>query len=176
MALYGQALANTISAATTGNQARLMFGALTAALHDAYGKLDEYDSFGIARFTGIDAGSVKAARGYLDSTNSLLGQYYPQMSVSDTALPAQQLARLRLSVSSASTAVKTVDDLFSTSFLSELTGSIYQAAKSLATGAGSGLSDLLGAFLKQTWWIFLGAGVVLIGAAAVKRQVTREFP
>lgn len=129
--LTGKALANTVTANTTGNQARAMFGQMTKALSNAYATLKNYDSGSVAERSGIDAGSVKAARQYLDSTNAMLGKYYPNMPATNDKLTATQLSQLKLCVSSASTAAKTIDDLFSTSWASELTAEIVNAAKGI---------------------------------------------
>lgn len=182
MALYGKALAETVPATTTGHQARAIFGQLASTVHSAYETLASYDSTGVARATGLDAGSVAAAKQYLDSTNDMLAKYYPQMPASTAPLAAQQLAQLRTAVSTTSVAVKTIDDLFSTSWLSEVGTSIAQAAPQVVGKVGEGISSVLFAFLKETWWIFAGAGVVLVGGAyaysklsAVPAQVARKI-
>lgn len=136
-ALYGKALANTIPATTTGYQARSMFGKMTKQLGNAYATLANYDPSGIAQKSGIDAGSVKAARQYLDSTNDMLGKYYAQMPESNEPLTADQLQKLKTSVSGASVAVKTVDDLFGTPFWRELAGDITEAAKTVTKAIAS---------------------------------------
>jgi hypothetical protein len=155
--LTGKALANTVTANTTGNQARAMFGQMTKALSNAYGTLKNYDSQSIAERSGIDAGSVKAARQYLDSTNTMLGKYYPNMPASNDKLTATQLSQLKLCVSGASTAAKTIDDLFSTSWLSELAAEIANAAKGIISKAG----DIVG--LDRTSMALAVGGVVAVG-------------
>lgn len=129
--LYGKALANTLPSTTTGNQARTMFGRMTAALSKAYNTLQNYDPSGIAQATKLDAGSIQAAREYLDSTNAMLQKYYPSMPVSDQPLTSDQLAKLKTAVSTSSVAVKTVDDLFGTPWFRELAGEIAQATKTV---------------------------------------------
>jgi len=177
MPLYGKELANTIPATITGNQARSLFGNLTVSLHNAYNTLASYDSTGTARVTGLDAGSVKAARDYLDSTNDMLGKYYPQMPANNSPLPATQLAQLRTAVSTTSVAVKTIDDLFNTSWLSEIAISIVQAVPQVISKVSEGTSSVLWAFFKNTWWIFVGAAVVVGGvvyaASSASRSVER---
>jgi hypothetical protein len=151
--LSGKALANTIPATTTGYQARNMFGLMTGQLANAYRTLDNYDSWGIAEKTGIDAGSVKAARQYLDSTNSMLSKYYAQMPESSNALTSDQLTKLKAAVSTSSVAVKTVDDLFGTSFWKELGGEIVNAAKTVAKAVNEGIG--------------FSAGMIAAGAVGV---------
>lgn len=170
MALYGKALADQIPANTTGNQARSLFGTLTTSLHNAYVTLQGYDATGVARVTGLDAGSVNAGRTYLNNTNEMLSKYYAQMPVSDDRLTADQLNKLKVAVSTTSVAVKTIDDLFSTSWGVELFGNIAQAAKDISSAAGGSIADVAGAFLKKTWWIFLGAGLVYAGVIYVKAR------
>ena len=155
--LTGKALANTVTANTTGNQARAMFGQMTKALSNAYATLKNYDSSSIAERSGIDAGSVKAARQYLDSTNTMLGKYYPNMPATNDKLTATQLSQLKLCVSSASTAAKTVDDLFSTSWAAELTTEIANAAKGIISKAG----DIVG--LDKTSMALAVGGVMAVG-------------
>jgi len=155
--LTGKALANTVTANTTGNQARAMFGQMTKALSNAYATLKNYDSSSVAERSGIDAGSVKAARQYLDSTNAMLGKYYPNMPATNDKLTATQLSQLKLCVSSASTAAKTIDDLFSTSWASELTAEIANAAKGIISKAG----DIVG--LDKTSMALAVGGVMAVG-------------
>jgi hypothetical protein len=128
-ALYGKALSAQVSPTTTGNQARNMFGKMTASLGNAYATLKNYDPKGIAQKSGIDAGSVKAAKDYLDNTNAMLAKYYKQMPATDQVLTADQLNKLKVAVSTSSVAVKTVDDMFGTSWGSELFGEITKAGK-----------------------------------------------
>lgn len=155
--LTGKALANTVTANTTGNQARAMFGQMTKALSNGYATLKNYDSGSVAERSGIDAGSVKAARQYLDSTNAMLGKYYPNMPASNDKLTATQLSQLKLCVSSASTAAKTIDDLFSTSWLAELSAEITNAAKGIISKAG----DMVG--LDKTSMALAVGGVMAVG-------------
>lgn len=126
---YGKALAALIPVTTTGHQARIIFGQMTASLAKAYATLKAYDPSGIAAASRIDAGSINAARNYLDSTNKMLAGYYTQMPVSNNVLTADQLNKLKLSVSASSIAVKTVDDLFGSSFWKELGTEILRTAK-----------------------------------------------
>jgi hypothetical protein len=158
-ALYGKALSKTIADTTTGYQARALFGKMTTALGKAYATLKNYDPSGIAQATKIDAGSVKAAREYLDSTNVMLGKYYKQMPESNNRLTADQLNKLRVAVSTSSVAVKTVDDLFGTSWGSELFGEITTAAKQIVSKAG----DVVG--LDKTSMAIAVGGI--IGAAVL---------
>ena len=155
--LTGKALANTVTANTTGNQARAMFGQMTKALSNAYATLKNYDSSSVAERSGIDAGSVKAARQYLDSTNTMLGKYYPNFAANNDKISSTQLTQLRLCVSSASTAAKTIDDLFSTSWASELTSEIANAAKGIISKAG----DIVG--LDKTSMALAVGGVMAVG-------------
>lgn len=178
MALYGKALARQLPSSTTGNQARLAFGAMTAALNKAYAKLDEYDAgllgtaasvapgiFGtiLSAIHGAgvvaDANSVSTARGYLDDINGILNKYFPDMPVSDAVLTEQQFAELSASVSTCSVAVKTVDDLFSTSFLEELCDAILAAVPTVAGAIANAASKALGSTLGSLWWVIaLGLG------------------
>lgn len=155
--LTGKALANTIPKTVTGHQARSMFGDMTKAIQGAYVTLQNYDSSGIAQTTKIDAGSIKAARQYLDSTNTMLGKYFPNMPASNDPLTAKQLEQLKLCVSSSSTAVKTVDDMFSTTWGAELFGEIQKAAQGIVKKAG----DVVG--LDKTSAAIAVAGIVGVG-------------
>ena len=155
--LTGKALANTIPDTTTGYQARSMFGNMTKALSNAYVTLQNYDPSGFAAATKLDAGSIKAARDYLDSTNKTLAKYYPKMPESNNALTAEQLKQLKLCVSTASTAAKTVDDMFSTSWFSELATEIQGAAKGIIHKA----ADTVG--LDKTSTAIAVAGVFGVG-------------
>jgi hypothetical protein len=157
-ALYGKALSATVSPTTTGNQARSMFGKMTASLSNAYATLKNYDPKGIAQKSGIDAGSVKAAKDYLDNTNSMLAKYYKQMPATEQALTPDQLNKLKVAVSTSSVAVKTVDDMFGTSWGSELFGEITKAGKMIIAKA----ADTVG--LSKTSAIIAVGG---IAAAAV---------
>jgi len=152
-ALSGKALANTISTTTTGYQARNMFGLMTTRLSNAYGTLKNYDSWRIAEKTGIDAGSVKAARQYLDSTNSMLSKYYAQMPESSAVLTSDQLTKLKTAVSTSSVAIKTIDELFGTSFWKELGVEIVAAAKTVSKKIGETIA--------------FPAGMIAVGAVGV---------
>lgn len=159
MRLYGKALASQVPTSTTGHQARLMYGAMTAALGNAYATLAEYDTGGIAEWSGLDAGAVAAARGYLDSTNEMLGRYYANVPPSDAVLTAQELAELRASVSTSSVACKTIDDLFSTSWLAELADSVVAAAGTVSATVAGAVAKVAGSFLGGIWWMLaLAAG------------------
>jgi hypothetical protein len=154
-ALVGKALAKQIPDNATGNQARLMFGLLTRSLASAYGTLAEYDSSGIAQATGLDAGSVRAAREYLDSTNSMLGDYFPDMPTSDQVLTAQQLAELRTAVSGASVAAQQIDQLFGTSWLEELADAIIEAAGTISAKVAAATAKVLGSTIGALWWLIV---------------------
>ncbi len=151
--LSGKALANTIPATTTGYQARNMFGLMTQKLAGAYTTLRNYDPTGIAKATKIDAGSIDAAREYLDSTNTMLAKYYAQMPESNNALTSDQLNKLKVAVSTSSVAVKTVDDLFGTSFWKELGTEIAAAAKTVVGKINAGIG--------------FSAGMIAAGAVGV---------
>lgn len=165
--LTGKALANTLTTKTTGYQARAMFGKMTAALSNAYATLDNYGPSTATQVVApvtiavkkLDAGSVKAARQYLDSTNAMLSKYYPLMPENSSPLPSKQLEQLKLCVSSASTAAKTVDDLFETSWAAELFAEIANAAKEIVKKA----ADTIG--LDKTSMAIAVAGI--IGAAVL---------
>jgi hypothetical protein len=152
-ALVGKELSKTISAKTTGYQARNMFGLMTRQLSNAYGTLRSYDPTGLAKATRIDAGSIDAARKYLDSTNAMLSKYYAQMPESAAVLTSDQLAKLKTAVSTSSVAVKTVDDLFGTSFWKEFGAEIVQAAKTVASKVSTGIG--------------FSAGMIAAGAVGV---------
>jgi len=164
MALIGKALANQVPASTTGNQARLMFGAMTSALSGAYSTLADYDSTGIAQWTGLDAGSVDSARGYLDSCNGILQKYFADMPISDAQLDSHQLQELKTAVSTSSVAVSTIDELFKTSWLQELCDAIVQAAGTVTAAIANTVSKVGGSFVGGTWWIWLllGMGLILV--------------
>lgn len=151
--LSGKALANTIPATTTGYQARSMFGVMSQKLSGAYDTLKAYDPTGIAKATRIDAGSIDAARQYLDSTNTMLAKYYKQMPESFEVLTADQLKKLKVAVSTSSVAVKTVDDLFGTSFWKELGTEIAAAAKTVIKKINEGIG--------------FSAGMIAAGAVGV---------
>ena len=153
--LYGKDLSKQVPASTTGNQARLMFGAMTSALAGAYSTLADYDTGGVAQWTGLDAGSVQTARDYLDSTNTMLQGYYADMPTADSAISAHQLQELQTSVSTSSVAVKTIDDLFGTGWLSELCDSIVAAAGTVSAAIANTVSKVAGSFIGGTWWLIL---------------------
>jgi len=152
--LYGKALANQVPGSVSGHQARTMFGAATAALAGAYETLGQYDS-GFAEWSGLDAGSIGAARSYLDSTNAMLAGYFSDMPESSEPLSEHQLQELRTAVSSSSVAVKTIDDLFSTSWLSELCDAVIAAAGTVTASIANGVSKVAGSFVGGTWWLWL---------------------
>jgi hypothetical protein len=159
MGLIGKQLAKQIPDTTTGNTARIMFGAMTSALSGAYDTLASYDLGGIAQATGLDAGSVQAAHDYLDSTNQMLQGYYVDMPATDDPLGAHQLDELKTAVSTSSVAVSTVDDLFGTSWLAELSDSIVAAANTVSAAVANTISKVAGSFIGGTWWIIaLGLG------------------
>lgn len=162
--LYGKALANQIPDSTTGNQARVAFGAMSATLHAAYEKLAEYDPSGIGQWTGIDAGSGQAARNYLDSANDAMGKYYQQMPQSDDPLSSELLTKFKAAVSISSTACQYIDENFSTAFLGELTDAVIDACATVVGRVANGVSKVAGSFVGGTWWIWLLgiAGFVLL--------------
>ncbi|MDD5551333.1 MAG: hypothetical protein PHS34_08740 [Candidatus Omnitrophica bacterium] len=159
--LYGKALANTIPAETTGYGARKMFGEMTQALANAYSTLQSYDPNRIAERSGIDAGSVKAARDYLDSTNAMLAKYYKQMPESSNKLTADQLNKLKVAASTSSVAVKTVNDLFGTSWAMELTKEIGKAAVEVPKQVLHGAAEAVG--LDKTSAAIAVAGIIGAG-------------
>jgi hypothetical protein len=159
--LSGKALANTIPAETTGYGARKMFGEMTQALANAYSTLQNYDPNKIAQRSGIDAGSVKAARDYLDSTNTMLAKYYKQMPESSDKLTADQLKKLKVAVSTSSTAVKTVNDLFGTSWTMELSKEIAKAAVDVPKQIVHGAAEAVG--LDKTSAAIAVAGIIGVG-------------
>lgn len=142
--LYGKALAATIPAETTGYGARKMFGEMAQALKNAYGTLQTYDPNAVAQRSGLDAGSVKAAREYLDSTNDMLAKYYKQMPESSAKLTADQLNKLKVAASTSSVAVKTVNDLFGTTWAMELTKEIAKAAVEVPKTVLHGAAEAVG--------------------------------
>lgn len=156
-ALVGKKLAATIPATTTGYQARALFGKMTGLLSNAYVTLQRYDAGGLAEGSGIDAGSIKAARDYLDSTNATLQKYYPMMPESSAQLTAKQLEQLRLCVSTSSVAVDYIDKNFGTSFLAELATSIKDAGTEIIKKA----ADTVG--LDKTGAAIAAAGIIGVG-------------
>jgi len=150
---YGKALSAKVPTNTTGYQARAMFGQMTAWLAKSYATLQNYDPSGFAAATRIDAGSIKAARDYLDSTNTMLAKYYAQMPASNDVLTADQLNKLKVAVSTSSVAVKTVDDLFGTSFWKELGTEIVAAGKEIVSKVNTGIG--------------FSAGMIAAGAVGV---------
>jgi hypothetical protein len=169
MRLYGKALANQIPDTTTGHQARLMFGAMTSALQGAYQTLASWDSTGVAQWTGLDAGAVAAARQYLDGTNDMLGKYFPDMPASDATLTTQQLAELRTAASGSSVAVKEIDELFGTSWLSELVDAIIEACATVSSAIANTVAKVGGSFLGGIWWVLLLVVAVLVFVPRVRR-------
>jgi hypothetical protein len=161
MRLYGKALAKQIPDSVTGHQARTMFGAMTSNLESAYITLANWDSTGIAQSTGLDAGAVAEAKQYLDGTNEMLGKYYPQMPASSDPVPAEQLAQLRTAVSTCSVAIKTIDDLFGTSWLSELVDSLIEAIGTVTAAVANTVAKVAGSFLGGVWWLIPPALFVL---------------
>lgn len=167
--LYGKALANQIPDSTTGNQARLAFGAMTTALNGAYAKLAEYDVTGIGEGLGIDAGSLSQARQYLDTTNVRLGEYFPKFQANDEPLSSELLAQFKMCVSTTSVAVKYVDDNFSTSFLSELADAVIDACATVVGRVANTVSKVAGSFIGGTWWIWLCGVVALVLVTKYKK-------
>lgn len=155
--LVGKKLAATIPDTTTGYQARAMFGEMTKTVKNAYATLANYDPSGIAQATRLDAGSIAQAKKYLDGINSMLGKWYPLYPESHNKLTPDQLKKLKAAVSTTSVAVKTVDDMFSTSWGSELFSSIKQAAQGIIHTA----ADVVG--LDKTSAAIAIAGVVGVG-------------
>jgi len=167
--LYGKALANQIPDSTTGNQARLAFGAMTKALSGAYGTLDGYDSTGLAEGLGLDAGSITTARQYLDSSNVRLGEYFPQYPATDALLPSDLLTKFRMCVSTTSVAVQYIDENFSTSFLAELADEVIAACATVTGKVANAVSKVAGSFIGGTWWIWVLAGVGLVLVSKYKK-------
>lgn len=159
--LTGKALAKTISEDTTGYDARKMFGEMSQAVANAYGTLQTYDPHKTAQRTGLDAGSVKAARNYLDSTNTMLAKYYKDMPESSDKLTAVQLKKLKTAVSTSSVAVKTVNDLFGTSWAMELTKEIGKAAVEVPSEILHGAAKAIG--LDKTSAAIAVAGIIGAG-------------
>jgi len=173
--LYGKALANQIPDSTTGNQARIAFGAMTATLHAAYEKLAEYDPSGIGQWTGIDAGSGQAARNYLDSANDALAKYYAQMPENDQPLSSELLTKFKAAVSISSTACQYIDENFSTSFLAELADAVIEACATVVGRVANTVSKVAGSFIGGTWWIWL-AGLVGFVLLTKYKKATRGAP
>lgn len=167
--LYGKALANQIPDGTNGNQARMAIGAMTNVLAEAYAKLAEYDGTGFASWSGLDAGSVQAARQYLDGANDALQKYFPQMPVSDDKLSAELVTKLRVAVSVSSTAAQYIDENFSTSFLAEMADAVIEACANVAGKVANAVSKVAGSFVGGTWWIWALLAVGLVFATKYKR-------
>jgi hypothetical protein len=159
--LTGKALANTIPTTTTGYGARKMFGEMTQAVSNAYGTLETYDPHKTAQRTGLDAGSVKAAKNYLTSTTAMLAKYYKDMPESSDVLTASQLKKLKTAASTSSVAVKTVNDLFGTSWAMELTHEIATAAVEVPKAILHGAAEAVG--LDKTSAAIVVAGVIGAG-------------
>jgi hypothetical protein len=172
MRLYGRALADQIPTTTTGHQAREMFGQMTEALAGAYSTLEAYGDTGVlgaiapgASFVRdvIDGDAIAAARQYLDSTNDMLQRYFPQMPESDEILSDLQLQQLRTAVSGTSTAVREIDQLFSTSWLNELSDSIVESAGTVSAQIASTVAKVGGSFVGGLWWLIaLGLGALVV--------------
>ena len=177
--LYGKQLAKQIPSTTSGNQARLMFGAMTKSLNDAYAVLDDYASNGVVSTLlvpeyalakwAITSDSVSAARAYLDSTNNMLQGYYADMFEDDAQLTDQLLLELQTAVSTSSVAVKTIDDLFTSSFLAELCDAIIEACGTVTAAVANAVSKVAGSFIGGTWWIWLVVAAVLVFWSRYKR-------
>jgi hypothetical protein len=155
--LYGKALSKTIPSTTTGYQARTMFGIMTKKLSGAYTTLNNYDPTGLAKATKIDAGSIDAARKYLDDTNTMLAKYYAQMPETNEVLTSEQLTKLKTAVSTSSVAVKTVDDLFGTSFWKELGTELAKAAVTVTKTVAKTVEQAVG----------FSFGMIAVGAVGV---------
>jgi hypothetical protein len=150
-----------------------MFGAMAKAISDAYATLAAYhwDSGlqamvipGGALIYGLTPDTVTPAKEYLDSTNTMIQGYYANTYEDDATLTPALLDQLRASVSVTSVAVKTIDDLYGTSWLSELCDSIVAAAGTVAAAVANTVGKIAGSFIGEFWWeIALGvAGLVLI--------------
>lgn len=160
--LTGKQLAASIPATTTGHQAREMFGKLTIELQRAYAALKAYDS-------SLSSTPIKAALQYLDSTNQMLSKYYKDMPASHDQLSEDQLKKLRLCVSSASTAMKTIDELFGgTTWQQELVSSIRDAGKTIVKETISTVSNVIG--LDKTSMALAALGVVGVGVLVLSRR------
>jgi hypothetical protein len=176
MTLYGRELANTIPRGITGYQARAMFGTLTQWLSNAYQTLAEYKATGgiavifpaaaVAKFAFTKEATDAAIR-YLDSTNAMLQQYYPQMPESAAQLPDLQYSQLQTSVSGTSVAVHEIDQMFGTPWSTELANDIVAAAGTvsawIAGNAAKIVGNVAGGILGKAWWVvLLGAGGVWV--------------
>jgi hypothetical protein len=166
MQLCGKDLARQVPKEISGHDARRMYGALTASLHQAYAVLDAWNEGRalvgvVVHVAAIDAGAVQAARGYLDTTNDMLGAYYGHVIPTDEAIPEQQLVELRASVSTSSVAVRTIDDLFGTSYLAELVAEIVDACGTVSAKAAAAAAKVLGSTLGALWWVVVPAVAVV---------------
>jgi hypothetical protein len=192
--LYGRELANVIPRGITGHQARTMFGEMTRWLGNAYQTLVEYQNTGSIAVIFPTLAAVKfvvtkdalaAAKQYLDSTNDMLNQYYPQMPASNAKLADLQFKQLQTSVSGASVAVREVDLLFGTPWAEELTRDIVEAAGTIsawiAANTAKVAGNVLGGILGKAWWVLLlGAGGAWIyyhqTAGRLTRRLTKDTP
>jgi hypothetical protein len=174
MNLVGKQLAAQIPDATTGNQARTMFGAMATALSNAYATLDSYQhdsrvqaTIGTALFTpvalvyGATPDAIGPAREYLDSTNDMIQGYYGNTFEDDAQLTPDLLEQLRTSVSGTSVAVQTIDDLFGTSWASELGDSVVSACGTVSAAIANTVAKMAGSFIGGMWWIAIPAAVAL---------------
>lgn len=164
MELYGKALANQIPDSTSGNQGQAMFGAMATAIAGAYSTLSSYqwDSVkqamvipGGAIIYGLTPDTVGPAKNYLDSVNAAIQGYYANTFADDAQLTPDLLTQLRASASMTSVAVKTIDELYSTSWASELADSIVDAAGTVTAKIASAVAHVAGSFIGGTWWIWL---------------------
>jgi hypothetical protein len=172
MTLTGKQLAAQVPDSTTGNQSRAMFGAMATAIGNAYATLASYqwDSTlqaflipGGAIIYGLTPDTVGAAKAYLDTTNAMIQGYYANTFEDDATLTPLLLAQLRTSVSGTSVAVKTIDDLFSTSWASELGDEITTAAGTVSAAIANTVAKVAGSFIGGAWWLIALAivGVIL---------------
>jgi hypothetical protein len=175
MELFGKQLANQVPDTTTGNQARAMFGAMADSLSNAYATLNSYQwdsrlqamvltaaATVAAPIYGLTPDTVAPAKEYLDSTNTMIQGYYANTFEDDATLTTDLLQQLRTSVSATSAAVKTVDDLYSTSWASELADNIVEAAGTVSAKIANAVAKVAGSFLGGMWWLIAIVIIVLV--------------
>lgn len=163
MALIGKALANQIPESTTGKQAAAVCRGMLAALGRAYGVVDAYDPSGLAQASGLDAGSVEAAKMYLDGQREYVDRVLSDCPTSDNPIASTLLARVRAAASGSSTACKYVDDNFQTSFAAELSAEVVAVTGTIVGKIGDAVSTVAGSFIGSTWWVWILVGLALLG-------------
>ena len=170
MRLYGDALARQIPEGTTAYTARAMYAAAARALTAAAVAVEAWDMTGWAGTLGLDAGAQDQARQYLASTAELVVGYASQIPLEgDLPLTDEQVEDLRISVSQSSIACRTIDELFGSSYLSELADAIIDAAGTVPAKIANTVAKVAGSAIGELWWVIALVVVVAVGLPILLR-------